>query len=106
MKAHRIASVLLVSLLLPFAVRATESAAPAGVVNVNTATAAQLGLLARTGPKLAEKIIAARPIKDLAALDAVKGIGEKWLAVNGPHCSFSGNTTLTEKLKAPKAEEK
>lgn len=68
-------------------------------VNVNSASPQELQLLSRTGPVLAERLVAGRPL-DLPKLDAVKGIGEAWLAVNGPHVAFSGKTTCTEKIKA------
>ena len=46
-------------------------------ININTATAAQLQSLPGIGPKTAAVIIEARPIKDLKALGAVRGIGPK-----------------------------
>jgi DNA uptake protein ComE-like DNA-binding protein len=46
-------------------------------INLNTATSAEIESLPGIGPKLAEQIIRARPIKDLAALDAIRGIGPK-----------------------------
>lgn len=45
--------------------------------NVNTATPAELVALPGIGPKTAEILIRARPIKNLEALDAVPGIGPK-----------------------------
>src|SRR5690348_10252953 len=83
---------------------ASLAAAEPCKVNVNTATEQQLEMLYRTGPVLSKAIIAARPL-DAAKLDAVKGIGEKWLEVNGPHVSYAGPTTCTEKVK-PAAEVK
>lgn len=72
-------------------------------VNLNSATSEQIQLLVRTGPKMAEKIIAARPL-DAVKLDAVKGIGPSWLANNEPHVAYQGATTCTTKLHAaPKA---
>lgn len=68
-------------------------------VNVNAATPAEIQLLARTGEVLAGRIVAGRPL-DAEKLDAVKGVGPSWLAVNGPHVAFSGPTTCTEKIKA------
>lgn len=68
-------------------------------VNVNTATPAELQLLARTGEILSSRIVAGRPL-DAEKLDAVKGVGEAWLAVNGPHVALAGETTCKEKIKA------
>ena len=70
-------------------------------VNVNAAPPAEIQLLARTGEVLAGRIIAGRPL-DAGKLDAVKGVGPSWLAVNGPHVAFSGPTTCTEKIPSPK----
>lgn len=74
-------------------------------VNVNTASPAQLALLIQTGPVLAAKIEAARaagPL-DAAKLDAVPGVGVKWLEYNTPHVAYDGPTTCTDKLKKPAA---
>ncbi len=46
-------------------------------VNLNTGTMAELEALPGIGPKTAEIIIQARPIKNLEALGAVRGIGPK-----------------------------
>jgi endonuclease YncB( thermonuclease family) len=51
--------------------------APARKVNLNTAPASDLEALPGIGPKTAEAIIHARPLRDFAALDAVPGIGPK-----------------------------
>ena len=72
-----IASSLLLALTIASAVHGKEL--PAKPVNVNTATVEQLETLPRVGPKLAQKIIAGRPYKNLEALDAVKRIGPKLL---------------------------
>jgi DNA uptake protein ComE-like DNA-binding protein len=45
--------------------------------NVNTATMAELEALPGIGPKTAEVLIRARPIKDFEALDAIPGFGPK-----------------------------
>lgn len=45
--------------------------------NLNTASAAEIEALPGIGPKTAELIIRARPLKDLAALDAIPGFGAK-----------------------------
>ena len=49
------------------------------LVNVNTASEAELMRLPRVGPATARAIIAARPFKSVADLDRVKGIGPKTL---------------------------
>lgn len=46
-------------------------------INLNTASRDALTALPGIGPKLADEIIRARPIRDFAALDAVRGIGAK-----------------------------
>ena len=46
-------------------------------VNLNTASVSDLEALPGIGPKTAELIIRARPLRDFAALDAVPGIGAK-----------------------------
>lgn len=55
-----------------------------GIVNVNAATAEELAALPGVGPTLAERIVAYRDTNgafvDLAALDAVEGIGPALLA--------------------------
>ena len=46
-------------------------------INLNTATAAELESLPGVGPKTAEQIIRARPLKGLEDLDALRGFGPK-----------------------------
>jgi hypothetical protein len=72
-------------------------------VNVNSATPAQLALLIQTGPALAAKIEAARTTAPLTSesLDAVPGVGVKWLEYNTPHVAYDGPTTCTDKLRKP-----
>lgn len=99
---RRVAAALVLSAILsPIAARAAEPCK----VNVNTASPAQLALLINTGPALAGKIAAARtagPL-DAAKLDAVPGVGPKWIEYNTPHVSYSGETTCKDKLKKPAA---
>lgn len=57
-------------------------AAPTGMVNLNTATQAELERLPGVGPGLAKRIVAARhqkPFRSLADLDQVAGVGPKLL---------------------------
>jgi competence protein ComEA len=70
-----------------FAAAATP--APAGKVNINTATADQLSALPGVGEKLAARIVEYRQksggFKSVQELMNVKGIGEKNLAKLQPH---------------------
>ena len=62
-------------------VQETRASAPAQVVNINTATAAQLEALPGIGPSMAQRIVSHRekngPFKKAEDLMNVKGIGEK-----------------------------
>jgi competence protein ComEA len=64
-------------------------AAPAAVVNLNTATAAQLEALPGIGPKVAQRIVEYRQkngaFKKVEELMNVKGIGEKSFLKLKPH---------------------
>jgi competence ComEA-like helix-hairpin-helix protein len=52
---------------------------PGRVVNVNTATQAELESLPGVGPVIARRIIEGRPYRSVDELDRVKGIGKKRL---------------------------
>jgi len=69
---------------------ATASIQPliSGRVNLNTATQEQLEALPKVGPSMAAKIIAARPLRSQADLDAIKGVGEATLKVLIPLVSY------------------
>ena len=69
---------------------ATASITPlvSGTLNLNTATEAQLESLPKVGPALAGRIIAGRPYRSLADLDAVKGIGASLMTTLSPLVSF------------------
>ena len=77
------------------------------VVNVNTADTAQLALLPRVGPAVAQRIVDFRkengPFKSPEDLMLVQGIGEKTYQLIRPYVAVSGETTLKEKVKAGKA---
>ncbi|MBL8951156.1 MAG: helix-hairpin-helix domain-containing protein [Myxococcaceae bacterium] len=68
-----------------------------GVLNLNTATAAQLDQLPGVGPKAADRIIAHRsktPFTRPEELVKVKGFGKKKLEKLKAHLAVSGPTTL------------
>jgi len=75
---------------------------PAGVVNINTADAAQLSLLPRVGAKVAQRIVDYRkehgPFKKTSDLMQVKGFGEKSFERISSYLTVDGKTTLTEKV--------
>ena len=83
-----------------------EDAQPNGVVNINSAGAAQLALLPGVGPKAAERIVAYRTehgaFTKTGQLMDVKGIGEKSFERLAPYIAVSGETTLTSKIKSPR----
>lgn len=93
-----LAAVLLVTAL-------PAAAAPKGnAVNINSADAAQLALLPRVGPSVAQRIVDYRkkngPFKSTDDLMLVQGIGEKTYQLLKPYVATSGETTLKEKVKA------
>ena len=87
------------------AMAATPAAGPQ--VNINTATVQQLQLLPRVGPALAQRIVEFRtangPFKTPEELARVKGIGEKSFSRLQPYVTTTGATTLTEKVRSPRA---
>lgn len=117
-KKPLIAVLMALALLVPVsAAAAAPAAAPPtasdgagdGVVNINDATADQLGYLPGIGPAKAERIVAYRAkhvFKGPLELARVKGIGLKtvhklkgWLRVEGP-------TTLSGPVRLPKPPKK
>ncbi len=91
-----------------FAPAGAAPAPAAKVVNLNTAEASQLALLPRVGPSVAQRIVEHRKangaFKKVEDLMLVKGIGEKTFALIRPYLAISGETTLKEKVKSPRAE--
>ena len=86
-------------------------AAPApapGVVNINTASAAELALLPRVGPALAERMLTFRKEngewKKTSDVILVRGIGEKTFRLLEPFIVTEGKTTLTRKLRTADVE--
>lgn len=60
---------------------ATADSSRSRGVNLNAATSHELEALPGIGPKLAVRIIRARPLRDLQALEAIPGIGPKKIAL-------------------------
>lgn len=77
-------------------------------VNINTADASQLALLPRIGLSVAQRVIDFRkqngPFKRTEDLMLVRGIGEKTFLLIKPYVTTSGETTLREKVRLPKAD--
>ena len=90
-----------------FAADAAPSSGP-GVVNINTAGVNELSLLPRVGAKAAQRIIDYRtqhgPFRKTADLMQVKGFGEKTYERIAPYLVVEGKTTLTTKVKSPRAK--
>lgn len=100
MKLHRILATGLAFVLALVASTdlavAAGKAAPAGKVNINTATAQQLTVLPGVGEKLAARIVEYRQkaggFKSVSELMNVQGVGEKNLAKIQAYLTTSGET--------------
>jgi competence ComEA-like helix-hairpin-helix protein len=83
-----------------------QSAAPAGVVNINTADAAQLSLLPRVGAQAAQRIVEYRtqngPFHKATDLMQVKGFGDKSLKRISASITLDGKSTLSSKVRVPR----
>ena len=83
----------------------TQSAAPAGVVNINTADVTQLANLPRVGAKAAQRIVDYRtahgPFARTSDIMQVKGFGQKSFDRLNPYLTVEGKTTLTTKVAKP-----
>ena len=109
MNARTVLSFILVAAAALTITGSVEAAQPAGVVNVNTASAEQLQLLPRVGPALAGRIVDFReangPFRTVDEIVAVKGIGETSLEKLEPYIVTSGATTLAEKVRLPRSSD-
>ncbi len=101
-----LALVILVTLSMSaFAQTQSAPAAPAGVVNINTADVAQLAYLPHVGAKAAQRIVDYRKAHGNFArttdLMEVKGFGEKSFERLRSYLTTDGKTTLSEKVRGP-----
>ncbi|MEO1365536.1 MAG: helix-hairpin-helix domain-containing protein [Acidobacteriota bacterium] len=98
----------LFSLALQVAPAVAASGTVPGVVNINTAGAAELAFLPRVGPSLAERIVTFRKengeLKKTEDLILVRGIGEKTFRLLEPFIVVQGKTTLSRKLTTADVE--
>lgn len=95
----RIMLIVLVATALNLSPLFAKSKQVEGVVNLNSASAAELMLLPGIGQSKAEAIVAyrqAHPFKAPAELAEVKGIGPKMLQVLEKYLKVEGPTTLHE----------
>lgn len=108
-RVHCIPGALALATILLTALPA-QAAEARRVVNVNSADVAQLALLPRVGPSVAQRIIDFRkengPFKSPEDLMLVPGIGEKTFQLLKPYIAVSGETTLKEKVKAGRSSAK
>ena len=102
--SRRYAAAVAILLMVVFAVAGTAQAAPdvkpPGVVNLNTATVAQLKLLPSIGVKRAQRIVSFRqlkPFRRVVELARVKGIGMKTVRKLKVYLTVKGPTTLSRR---------
>jgi competence protein ComEA len=84
----------------------TPSSATEGVVNINTADAAQLALLPRVGLKAAQRIVDYRTqhgkFQKPTDIMQVKGFGDKSYERLSAYIVVDGQSTLTGKIRSPR----
>ena len=111
-KSHLIVlSVILIATISSAAMAADSTqvaAAPiTGIVNLNTADAAQLAMLPRVGAKAAQRILDYRKehggFKKTSDLMQVKGFGEKSFERLAAYVTVEGKTTLLAKVHTTRA---
>ena len=96
-----IATVLAAAFLALAGTAAAETATDA-VVNINTATSAELSFLPGVGASKAEAIIKYRnnrPFKKVEDIMRVRGIGRKSFVKMRPHLTVNGPTTARKKIR-------
>jgi competence ComEA-like helix-hairpin-helix protein len=82
---------------------ADVQSAPSGVVNINTADAAQLSFLPRVGVKAAQRVVDYRtehgPFRKATDLMQVQGFVDKTFERLNPYITLDGKTTLSAKVQ-------
>ncbi|HUP48910.1 MAG TPA: helix-hairpin-helix domain-containing protein [Thermoanaerobaculia bacterium] len=105
-KSHFVTLALVIISICGTAFAADAENAVAGVVNINTADAAQLALLPGVGSKTAQRIIDYRTehgeFRKPTDLMQVKGFGDKSFERLSPYITVSGKTTLSTKVRSPR----
>lgn len=106
-KLTNVMATLLVSAILiaNASVSIADTASNQGMVNINTATAAELAFLPGIGPSKAEAIVKYRknnPFKKIEQIMRVKGIGRKSFVAMRQHLNIDGTTTVKKKIKVSK----
>lgn len=105
-KSHLMTLALVILSICGSAFAADAENAGAGVVNINTADAAQLSLLPGVGAKAAQRIVEYRTqhgaFQKPSDLMQVKGFGDKSFERLSAYITVSGKTTLTEKVRMPR----
>ncbi len=98
-----VAAALLAALVLTTGPAFAAASAPAGKINLNTATASQLEDLPGIGPALAARIVEHRQkngaFKSVEDVMAVKGVGEKNFSKIQPYLSVGASTPTKETPK-------
>jgi competence protein ComEA len=101
-----ITALVLISTIGASAFAAETPATPTGVVNINTADAAQLSLLPRVGAKAAQRIVDYRTqhgrFQRPTDIMQVKGFGDKSYERLSAYISVDGQSTLTAKARSPR----
>ncbi|MBN2341772.1 MAG: helix-hairpin-helix domain-containing protein [Deltaproteobacteria bacterium] len=90
---------------LAYAADTTNTHSDSPMVNVNSASEAELAFLPGVGPSTAKRIVAYRakqPFQQEQHLMRVKGIGRKTFLKLKPFICVKGATTATKKIKISK----
>jgi comEA protein len=108
MRKSLLISIALFAFTLVAATAAAQTPAekPVGVVNINTATVAEIAFLPGIGEKTAAAVVAHReqngPFKKTTDLMQVKGIGDRTFERLSPYLTVEGKTTLVVEVKMPR----